>query len=238
MKFPKQKSLKAQKGFSLIEMMVAMLIGLFLMGGVVSVYVSSAQSSRINNGLRTMQENGRFALTLLRESIQMSGYIPGYDPLDVINPFPAASNDSLTVSYEADLDCTGADTTAFAAPNTGLVRDSFQVNSNKELTCTQLQNNTTQTLIEGVDQIRILYGLDDDDDGAADRYVSASAVSAADWQSNVRSVRIALLMNSVTDIKPVADSKTYTLLDTTATISDRMLHKVFTTTILIRNRMT
>ncbi len=241
MQFPKQKSIKGQKGFSLIEMMVAMLIGLFLLGGVVSVYISSSQSSRVNNGLRTMQENGRYALTLLRNSIQISGYISDYDPSAVIDPFPAASNTSITVSYEADTDCTGANTTTYAAPNTGIVRDSFQVNTDNELTCIPRQTNSPQILIEGVDAMRILYGLDDDNDGTADRYVSANVVNAVGptaWQNNVSSVRIALLMNSVTNIKPTADTKTYTLLDTTTTLTDRMLHKVFTTTILIRNRIT
>lgn len=228
---------KNQNGFSLIEMMIAMLIGLFLMGGVISVYISSSQSSQVNNGLRTLQENGRFALITLRNSIQMSGYIDSYDPSVLIDPFPAASDTSLTVRYQADNDCTGASTLTLPIPNTGYVQDVIQI-AGGELTCTTT-GGVTETIIGGVDQIRILYGLDDNNDGVADRYVKAATINGITngWRDMVNSVRIALLMNSVTNIKQSNETKTYTLLDTTTTITDRMVHRVFTTTILIRNRM-
>jgi type IV pilus assembly protein PilW len=38
-----------QTGFSLIEMMVALTIGLFLLGGVLAIYVNSKQSYRQND---------------------------------------------------------------------------------------------------------------------------------------------------------------------------------------------
>jgi len=233
---------KKQTGFSLIEMMVAMLIGLFLMGGVISVYLSSSQSSRVNDSLRTLQENGRFALASLRNSIQMAGYIDNYDPSILLDPFPGGAidfNQKVAISFESDVDCTGAATPVPAAPAARVANNTLQLVGD-ELRCVGNAGGTGITIIDGVDQMQILYGLDDDDDEIADRYVTATTVTATTngWRDMVSSVRIALLLNSVNDIKPISESKTYQLLDvTTAAFNDRKLRKVFTTTILIRNRM-
>lgn len=228
-----------QSGFSLIEMMVAMVIGLFLMGGVVSVYLSSSQSSRVNHSMRTLQENGRFALASLKNNIQMAGYVNSYDPEDAIDPFPGADNtftNKLTVRFESDTDCVGNDTTA---AHNGFAENTLEI-INGELVCTGNVSATPQTIIAGVDQMQILYGLDDGTDRIADRYVNASTVTTnTGWRDNVISVRIALLLNSEQDIKQQNENKAYKLLEgSSASINDRKLRKVFTTTILIRNKMT
>jgi len=236
-------SQKYQTGFSLIEMMVAMLIGLFLMGGVISVYMSSSQSSKINDTLRTMQENGRFALGSLKNGIQMAGFIDNYDPSVLVNPFPSANNSDLTVRFQSDTDCTGASTLGLAAPDTGFAENKFEINASGELICTGNAGGVGNpvTIIEGVDQMRILYGLDDDNDGITDRYLDAASVTATGianvWRDRINSVRIALLLVSDRVIKPTAENKTYSLLDVATAKNDRNLYKVFTTTILIRNRM-
>ena len=232
---------KNQTGFSLIEMMVAMLIGLFLMGGVVSVYISSSQSSRINDSLRTLQENGRFALASLKNTILMAGYVDSYDPSVQIDPFPGGAadfNQKVTVRYESDVDCTGTPTPLVAAPGVRVANNTLELNGG-ELRCVGNAGGAGVVIIDGVDQMQFLYGLDDDGDEIADRYVTAGVVTAATgWQDKVSSVRVSLLLNSTNAIKPANESKTYQLLDvTTAAIDDRLLHKVFTTTILIRNRM-
>ncbi len=233
---------KNQTGFSLIEMMVAMLIGLFLMGGVISVYISSSQSSNVNNSLRTLQENGRFALASLKNNIQMAGYVDSYDPAVSVNPFPGGAadfNQKVIIRYQSDIDCTGTATPAVAAPAIRVANNTLELNGD-ELRCVGNAGGAGVAIIDGVDQMQILYGLDDDGDEIADRYVTATTVTAIanGWRDKVSSVRIALLLNSTNAIKPASESKTYQLLDvTTAAIDDRLLHKVFTTTILIRNRM-
>ncbi len=232
-----------QNGFSLVEMMIAMLIGLFLMGGVISVYMSSAQSSRINEELRNLQENGRFALNSIKNSIQMAGYIDSYDPSALVNPFPAASNSSLTARFEAPADCTGTTTAGLAPPDTGVAENTLSVNAAGELICTGNAGGAGApiTIIEGVEQMRILYGLDDDGDGDTDRYLTAAAVNATGlpnvWRDNINSIRIGLLLRSDRDLKPANENKNYQLLDIQVAKNDRKLYKTFSTTILIRNRM-
>ena len=70
-RFPSHRS----AGVSLIEVMVAIVIGLFLLGGVTQVYLVSKQTYRFQEDLARLQESGRFALEILSKDLRMAGYI-------------------------------------------------------------------------------------------------------------------------------------------------------------------
>ena len=54
--FSKQPApLKKQIGFTLVELLVAMVLGIFLVGGVVSIYNSTQQNFRANENLARIQ---------------------------------------------------------------------------------------------------------------------------------------------------------------------------------------
>ncbi|WP_164504304.1 PilW family protein [Nitrosomonas sp. HPC101] len=63
-----------QQGLTLVEMMVAMTIGLVLLGGMVTVLSSSQNTYRVNEALARMQENARYAFQLLSRDVRMAGY--------------------------------------------------------------------------------------------------------------------------------------------------------------------
>lgn len=92
----------------------------------------------------------------------------------------------------------------------------------------------TVELVAGVEDMQVLYGVDINADGSVDDYVNAGAV--ADF-TNVLSVRVALLVSSVTPATTQADTATYELLDKTVDPADgRYLRKVFAFTATVRNR--
>ena len=62
-------------GFSVVELMVAMAISLLLLGGVVSIFVSSKRSYETNERLSRIQENGRFALNTIIADLRASGFV-------------------------------------------------------------------------------------------------------------------------------------------------------------------
>ncbi|MDE2346315.1 MAG: PilW family protein [Gammaproteobacteria bacterium] len=64
-----------QLGLSLIELMIAMLVGLILIGGVLSIFISSRQSYGINSAVARIQENARFALNFISRPTRMAGYM-------------------------------------------------------------------------------------------------------------------------------------------------------------------
>mgnify|MGYP000191606519 CR=1 FL=1 len=65
---------KFQAGFSLIELMVALVLGLFIVGGVMVVFVSSSHSFSFNESLSRAQESGRFALEIIARDLRNAGY--------------------------------------------------------------------------------------------------------------------------------------------------------------------
>ena len=62
------------KGFSLIELMVAMTVGLILIAGLAVLFANSSQTGNdLERSIRQM-ENGRYAAELLNENISIAGY--------------------------------------------------------------------------------------------------------------------------------------------------------------------
>lgn len=69
-----QVNKKKQYGLTLIELMVAVTIGLILMAGVMQIYLSNKNTYRVTEGLSRLQENGRFAIHFLVKDIRIAGY--------------------------------------------------------------------------------------------------------------------------------------------------------------------
>jgi len=61
-------------GLTLVELLVAMTIGLVLIIGATQVYVDSSKAYGINEATARLQENARYALSVLEPDIRMSGY--------------------------------------------------------------------------------------------------------------------------------------------------------------------
>lgn len=66
--------LNNQKGLSLVELLVAMVLGIFLMGQVIQVVVNGKRTFQMEQELSQIQENARFALEFIAQDIRMAGY--------------------------------------------------------------------------------------------------------------------------------------------------------------------
>lgn len=65
---------RKQNGLTLIELMIAMVIGLLLLGGTISMFISNKRVYKEQENMGRLQENARFALGLLMHDIRMAGY--------------------------------------------------------------------------------------------------------------------------------------------------------------------
>ncbi len=65
---------RTDKGFSLIELMVAITIGLFLSAVIGSIYVASKGSFSHQDAMSRLQENARFAMERIARDVRMAGY--------------------------------------------------------------------------------------------------------------------------------------------------------------------
>lgn len=63
-----------QHGVSLVELLVALVIGLFLVGGVVAMYVTVSGSSRASTIESQLNEDAALALEILQQQIRLSGF--------------------------------------------------------------------------------------------------------------------------------------------------------------------
>jgi type IV pilus assembly protein PilW len=96
-------------------------------------------------------------------------------------------------------------------------------------------NGNKEELVEGVDNMQILYGIADD----AGNVQFVPAGPGIDWAAaRVVSIRIGLLMRTVDNAAPLADTAKYLVNGTTINpYDDRRLRKVITTTIGIRTQL-
>ncbi len=81
-----------QSGMTLIELMVSMLIGLFLLLGAVTVYNQGRQNYTVNEGVARLQENLRFALDVFEPDIRLAGFWGMHSEAAAINPGGIAVN--------------------------------------------------------------------------------------------------------------------------------------------------
>ena len=65
---------KQNAGFGLVEILIALVLGLILTLGMTNVFLSSKQAYRTQDALSIIQENGRYAMEVLSRNIRMSGY--------------------------------------------------------------------------------------------------------------------------------------------------------------------
>lgn len=65
---------KYNSGMTLVELLIAMVIGLILLGGVYTAFLGSTKTYSMNEQLSRVQENGRFAIDVLTRDIRMVGY--------------------------------------------------------------------------------------------------------------------------------------------------------------------
>jgi type IV pilus assembly protein PilW len=63
-----------QSGVALIELLIAMMLGLILVGGILQMFSSSRQTHRVHEATARMQESGRMALEVIARDIRMGDF--------------------------------------------------------------------------------------------------------------------------------------------------------------------
>ncbi|MEO8459858.1 MAG: PilW family protein [Dokdonella sp.] len=62
-----------ESGFSLIELMVAITLGLLLSIGIISLFGSTSNTNKVQDALANLQENGRYAVVHVDDDLRMLG---------------------------------------------------------------------------------------------------------------------------------------------------------------------
>jgi type IV pilus assembly protein PilW len=208
---------RQQAGFTMIELMIALTIGLFLMGGLLTLLQNNRRTFDSQGKLAVLQDSQRLAFTMLTDVIQEAGYFPdptlytaagtllAGTPSGAPNAMAVgqaitgaasgtAQGDIITVRYttasgDGILNCNG---TANASGANTTYSNTFKVTAANQLVCV-LQTGVTYLLVNNVTSLQILYGVDASSASpGADTYMTAAQVVAAAAWTSVISVRLAV----------------------------------------------
>lgn len=114
---------KAQQGYSLIELLIAISLSFILLAGVLQLFFNSKQIYLLTITYSELQENGRFITEYLSKNIRLSGYrsaptntqfssqtsifSPTTSYISAISSAGINGSDVLTVRYQGSGDGSG-----------------------------------------------------------------------------------------------------------------------------------
>jgi type IV pilus assembly protein PilW len=75
-----------QNGFSIIEMMISITIGLIILAGLTAIFISNSRARTEIERANRQIENGRYALQLLSDDVRLAGYYAEFDPSGLTSP--------------------------------------------------------------------------------------------------------------------------------------------------------
>lgn len=228
MKNLKINSSRKQAGMSLVEVMIGLVLGLIVVSAVFNTYLGSTRSSRFSQGLQQMQENGRYGIATLQRGIRLAGFSTtgSLQPFDIV----ASGPDTIVVRTQSRYDCNGADTVVVG----GIAVNTYaHDNVENTITCTGNAGATAMPVVEGVEAMRVLWGLDTDGNEAPDNYVAHDVAIDVD---EVVALRVAILVNSGEPIRTRRGAEKHVLLDTEVDTDDKIARTVFSSTVMLRNK--
>ena len=81
---------KRQNGFTLVELLIALVLGLVLISGIISVFLEGRRNFTQDERISRVQENGRYALRLLSRELMMNGFMGGVIDLSKVDTLTPA----------------------------------------------------------------------------------------------------------------------------------------------------
>jgi type IV pilus assembly protein PilW len=202
--------MKKQRGISLIEVMVAITLGMLLMLGLGTVFFSVQQTFVLRGNMSGVQDSERLAFTFLGNSIRDAGFYPNSTGQ---NPFTAGSfsnggqaitysagqsiygtgvnlgDDTISVRFVAASVPTATQGCSASLTASDTYTDTFYISTSggtSYLTCAEYDETagtaTTVYLVPNVTAMNIVYGVDNGcATGSASEYMSAGSVPSNAW---------------------------------------------------------
>jgi type IV pilus assembly protein PilW len=321
---------KNQQGFSLLEIILSLSVGLIIFAGIMSVFIGMRTTTQVTSSLGVLQENGRFALSVITEDLMRQNFwgdlaSPLSSSNSIANNLPAmpATNDcngvginnssfpqvlghfrtlwGKTAKSKNPINCVddarvGSDILqlkrVLAQPLAPLSdgspdnpdNNSYWLNSNMssgiifpgtiatpfvnnsqlwqyqhhiyyvrdetqgDITVPVLMQGTLrnsgvslmnfQPLIEGIEVIRFMYGVDTDSDRVVNAYISASQMTEDYWNNTnatILAVKIYILARDILPDKKYQNTKRYFMGDLQIVSNDNYRRLLLMSTVTLHN---
>jgi type IV pilus assembly protein PilW len=145
----KEKERLNTQGFTMVELLVAMVVSLLALGAIYSTFLNQQKSYMVQEEVAAMQQNIRAAMYHMQREIRMAGC----DPTGLAGAgITAASSNSISFTEDVRGDSTGS------APDGAL--DDANENITYSLSGANLVRNTgggDQTVAENIDALNFVY---------------------------------------------------------------------------------
>lgn len=240
-----------QRGISMIELLVSLLISSFLILGVTQVYLDNRSNTLFQQSQGNNIENARFSILLIEQELAKTGYRRRPDD-SMENAFPAESypgcgemaagqvakyigDSEFCIRYQPAFtgatDCKGDAIINIATKpyevvnNAQLVYSHFSLND-QNLTCNGME------IASNIGGLRFNYGVNNLD---AEKVVTDYTATPA-ANENIRVIQLSVLAASTTEVTQEAASTVYEFwFDNEPT--EKRLYSLFSTSASMRNLM-
>jgi len=213
----------ARKGFTLVELLIAMAISGVIMTGVYSAFKTQQDSYLAQDQVAEMQQNIRAGLYIMASDIRMAGY----DPSKTGN-YGVESATSSKFVFTADLNDDGG------AVGSG-ERFTYELYTTGAGISALRKIAGQSAVAENIEQLEFYYFLDDDPSSPT---TFSTTPATADQLNKIRSVQISILSKSRIPDRNYTNNQTYTSasgVDWTPTTPDNFRRRFETMTVQCRN---
>lgn len=219
------------RGFTLVELMVAMAVSSIIMTSIYLAYTTQQKMYTSQNAVVEMQQNIRAALLVMGDELRMAGYDP--EQLGTAG-ITSAGATSLTFTVIADNDSDDNDgdgTTDEPGELKTVTYDLYDAYSNgiNDIGRQVGSSSTTKrALAENIERMEFLYILDDN---------SKTTSPSLSELRNIRSVRISILAGSSRKDRDSINNTIYTAASgaTWGPFNDRIRRRLLISTVYCRN---
>jgi type IV pilus assembly protein PilW len=184
-------------GFTLIELMIAMAIGMIVFASVATTFISQTRAYSAQEQINQMEQNARGALDIMSREIKMAGYKPNGGSVTGVVSYTSSS---LTI--QADLNGDGSISTS-GSDNEQIT---YTYDSTNKQIRRQIGSAAAATLAENLSSF-------------AFTYYQASGTTLASSASNIRRIEIALTAKTEKPDPGYSANGGYRTVDVSATIT-------------------
>jgi type IV pilus assembly protein PilW len=179
-----------KKGFTLVELLIAMAISGIVAGAIFTAFQSQQKSYLIQDQVAEMQQNIRAAMDIMVREIRMAGYDPaGSSEATILGA--NSTNINITMDIDGDGNCSSTETITYS------LYDAYGDSDSDIGRKTDAGNN--QPVAENIDNLEFYYTLED----------ATKTLTPAD-PNNIRSVQIAILARAEHEDSKFSNTKNYT----------------------------
>jgi len=181
----KTKELRTdQRGLSLIELLVVLVICAVVVAGTYRVFVAQSKAYMVQDQVVDVQQGIRSSMEFLLRDLRMTGFNDDNASSQIEVPTPLTPGDnSITISYERDFTTLHTITYGRNAGTSELIR---QFTTTNEFGISVV--GPVETLLENVDALNFTYGVDTNGDEFVDNWVLTAGIGTG----TVVAVRVVL----------------------------------------------